>query len=59
MPRGRGRGPQMSNEKAKDFKGTMKKLMAYLSAYILCNRICYRKYDIQYCRTEDSWKGND
>ena len=33
MPRGRGRGPQMSNEKAKDFKGTMKKLMAYLSAY--------------------------
>ena len=50
MPRGRGRGPQMSNEKAKDFKGTMKKLMAYLS---------YRKYDIQYCRTEDSWKGND
>lgn len=33
MPRGRGRGPQMSNEKAKDFKGTMKKLMAYLSVY--------------------------
>lgn len=33
MPRGRGRGPQMSNEKAKDFKSTMKKLMAYLSAY--------------------------
>ena len=33
MPRGRGRGPQMSNEKAKDVKGTMKKLMAYLSAY--------------------------
>ena len=33
MPRGRGRGPQMSNEKAKDFKGTMKKLMAYLIAY--------------------------
>lgn len=33
MPRGRGRGPQMSNEKAKDFKCTMKKLMAYLSAY--------------------------
>lgn len=33
MPRGRGRGPQMSNEKAKDFKGTMKKLMAYLSTY--------------------------
>ena len=33
MPRGRGHGPRMSNEKAKDFKGTMKKLMAYLSAY--------------------------
>ena len=33
MPRGRGHGSQMSNEKAKDFKGTMKKLMAYLSAY--------------------------
>ena len=26
MPRGRGRGPQMSNEKAKDFKGTMKSI---------------------------------
>ena len=25
MPRGRGHGPRMSNEKAKDFKGTMKK----------------------------------
>ena len=33
MSRGRGHGPRMSNEKAKDFKGTMKKLMAYLSAY--------------------------
>ena len=33
MPRGRGHGPRMSNEKAKDFKGTMKKLMAYLSTY--------------------------
>ena len=33
MPRGRGHGLRMSNEKAKDFKDTMKKLMAYLSAY--------------------------
>ncbi len=33
MPRGMGRGRKMSNEKAKDFKGTMKKLMAYLSVY--------------------------
>ena len=33
MPRGRGHGPRMSNEKAKDFKSTMKKLMAYLSTY--------------------------
>lgn len=33
MPRGRGHGPRMSNEKAKDFKSTMKKLMAYLSVY--------------------------
>ena len=33
MPRGMGRRGKMSNEKAKDFKGTMKKLMAYLSAY--------------------------
>ena len=32
MPRGRGRGPQMSNEKANDFKGTMKKLIAYFRA---------------------------
>ena len=50
MPRGRGHGPRMSNEKAKDFKGTMKKLMAYLSAYkigiIFCDCICHRKYDI-------------
>ena len=35
MPRGRGRGPQMSNEKAKDFKGTMKKLMALLLALVM------------------------
>ena len=33
MPRGMGRRGKMSNEKAKDFKGTMKKLMAYLSTY--------------------------
>ena len=33
MPRGMGRRGKMSNEKAKDFKGTMKKLMEYLSAY--------------------------
>ena len=33
MPRGMGRRGKMSNEKAKDFKGTTKKLMAYLSAY--------------------------
>ena len=33
MRRGRGHGPRMSNEKAKDFKSTMKKLMAYLSVY--------------------------
>ena len=34
MPRGRGRGPQMSNEKAKDFKGTTKKLIKnYLANY--------------------------
>ena len=30
MPRGMGRGRKMSNEKAKDFKGTMKKLMALI-----------------------------
>ena len=33
MPRGRGRGPQMSNEKAKDFKGTMKKLFNYIKPF--------------------------
>ena len=35
MPRGRGRGPQMSNEKAKDFKKTMKTLAQYLKSYKL------------------------
>ena len=34
MPRGRGHGPRMSNEKAKDFKGTMKKLMARLEYFL-------------------------
>ena len=33
MPRGRGRGPQMSNEKAKDFKGAMKRLFQYMERY--------------------------
>ena len=30
-----GHGPRMTGEKAKDFKGTMKKLIRYLSAYKL------------------------
>ena len=33
MARGMGHGKHASNEKAKDFKGTMKKLMQYLAAY--------------------------
>ena len=34
-PLGRGQG-MMTGEKARDFKGTMKKLMAYLGKYNLC-----------------------
>ncbi|MDY5846633.1 MAG: ABC transporter ATP-binding protein [Bariatricus sp.] len=33
MPRPGGHGPMKSTEKAKDFKGTMKKLISYMSAY--------------------------
>ena len=33
MPRGHMGGRQMSNEKAKDFKGTIKKLFAHLRPY--------------------------
>ena len=37
MPRGRMGGRHgMSTEKAKDFKGTMKKLMGYLAQYKIC-----------------------
>ena len=44
MPRGRMGGRHgMSTEKAKDFKGTMKKLMGYLTQ---CSDICNRKYYI-------------
>ena len=35
MPRGHMGGRQMSNEKAKDFKGTMKKLFAHLRPYYI------------------------
>lgn len=51
MPRGRMGGRHgMSTEKAKDFKGTMKKLMGYLAQYKIgllhCSDICNRKYYI-------------
>ena len=39
-PMGHGRG-MMPGEKAKDFKGTMKKLMSYLGKYSSIY-ICYR-----------------
>ena len=56
MPRGRGHGPRMSNEKAKDFKGTMKKLMAYLSAYKIG---IFFVIVFAIGRSEDNWKSND
>ena len=43
-PMGHGRG-MMPGEKAKDFKGTMKKLMSYLGKYLCYYSsiyICYR-----------------
>ena len=49
-PGGMGGGPMaMSQEKAKDFKGTMKKLISYLNPYkvaiifvvVICNRKFY------------------
>ena len=47
MPRGRMGGRHgMSTEKAKDFKGTMKKLMGYLTQYKIGSDICNRKYYI-------------
>lgn len=51
MARGRmRRGPGAPVEKAKDFKGTMKKLLQYLGAYKIShcgsNYICNWKYSI-------------
>ena len=48
-------GGRRPNEKAKDFKGTMKKLIRH----IFRSRVCYLWNDIQYCRTEDFRKSND
>ena len=45
-PGGMGGGHmKMGQEKAKDFKGTMKKLISYLS-YIIGYSFCYRKFCI-------------
>ena len=54
-------GGMRAGEKAKDFKGTMKKLLKYMSAYKLgiFDAFCSRKYDIHYRRTEDSWKSHN
>ena len=46
MPRGMGgpHGRNMAGEKAKDFKGTIKKLIRYMSAfkgsYVFCGSVC-------------------
>lgn len=56
-------GGRRPNEKAKDFKGTMKKLIRYMAIYkvqvffVAVFAIC--AIHIQYCRTEDFRKSND
>ena len=56
-------GGRRPNEKAKDFKGTMKKLIRHMAIYKVqvCfrSRVCYLWNNIQYCRTEDFRKSND
>ena len=52
-------GGRRPNEKAKDFKGTMKKLINLQSTGVFRSRVCYLWNDIQYCRTEDFRKSND
>lgn len=63
MPRGMGRRGKMSNEKAKDFKGTMKKLMAYLSAYkigiFFVVIFAIGSTIFNHCRAKGSRKSND
>ena len=53
-------GGRRPNEKAKDFKGTMKKLIRYMAIYkvqvFFRSRVCYLWNHIQYCRTEDLGK---
>ena len=45
MPRGHMGGRQMSNEKAKDFKGTIKKLFAHLRPYYVKFIFIFIKYN--------------
>ena len=56
-PMGGGHGRMGTGEKAKDFKGTMKKLFTYLSEYKI--DICNRKYGFQYYWTKGSRKSDD
>lgn len=56
-------GGRRPNEKAKDFKGTMKKLIRHMAIYkvqvFFVAVVCYLWNNIQYCRTEDFRKSND
>ena len=50
-PRGpMGHGMRGNGEKAKNFKGTLKKLFVYLKPYYFCGRV----NDFYDCRTKDS-----
>ena len=56
-PRGpMGRGMRGNGEKAKNFKGTLKKLFVYLKPYYFsgCYYFCGRINDFYNCRTKDS-----
>lgn len=52
-----GHGRMGSGEKAKDFKGTLKRVLKYIGPYkfpILCYALCCRQHDFQYYRAESA-----
>ena len=63
MPRHGHMGPQGADEKAKDLKGTLKKLLHYMSVFkvqmllIVIFAVCGTTFT--YYRTKDSWKSNN
>lgn len=63
MPRHGHMGPQGADEKAKDLKGTLKKLLHYMSdiqgADAVDRDLCSLRNNIYDYRTKDSWKSNN